>query len=923
MPAINIHGTGGGTGGLQAAIEALTSAVKQASGNFGTGGGGGGGKSGGIFGSRANRADARWMDSDYNARTRFQQQRSVTEWRNMRNEAAYDDRDHTAKRRWREQRDTREWREMRAEASYEDRDHTAKSRFRQQRDTREWRDMRADANYEDRDHNARSRHRQQQADKERRTAEQDAAARYRAMRQDADYLNRQRDLRTRASVHADPGAASYRYMRSEADFANRGVNAAAAANYRFMRSEADYMNRQFDRTNRPSTGDPGAPAYRNMRADADFMNRQFDRGQGAHYRSMRAEADHMNRQFDLGAAGGAGKGGQAFALARAIISAPFWINNKVAEGMAKSAPYTDLRMSTAMAGRGGNFNSLDLMNSLFPGHVGNGLKTETPPWLATLQMQPEEVMSTLGTYGISPRNADDAEGLAKSFGRARMMPFLGGMGLDAYAQMGRTGSTLGLTGRTPESQATNMDTFFRKYQVVTAAAVSMGLDRSQSIENVNSLLRAQASGGSTALSADRAISFWGSMANSGMASMRTGEGQLSMQAGADRTAAGMGLGGDTLSTTMIQRYTNKVLGGRLPTTFEDVEKIVGPDIFADLMSTDLGKRQVGDVIAAGKSGSGVGVQTYLAPLLQGQVKRMAEIAMGSGMVEMGGPSWRAVSLARLMNWTLPQAQAFIESGSTSPMVPAGLGSTTLRPATTPMEQQIGGMEPSAIPNIQEAAARTGLPVGFLAAVTGGESAHGFNISDSKAGAIGLMQVMPGTYADVRRDHPELGLGPDPRNPRDNALAGATYLKEMIALAGGDPVKGLELYNWGPGKGKDGTDHLQAVMSGRGVPRAVQNYAEAIMGESNLRNDPNSFGAFGTVAGNAGQLRLSTAQLAWGATGAIVGGENSGGALLQFSGAANVASAALVDFTAALKDIVAYVHREFRSPGRAPGGEPRP
>src|SRR3546814_19064310 len=46
---------------------------------------------------------------------------------------------------------------------------------------------------------------------------------------------------------------------------------------------------------------------------------------------------------------------------------------------------------------------------------------------------------------------------------------------------------------------------------------------------------------------------------------------------------------------------------------------------------------------------------------------------------------------------------------------------------------------------------------------------------SHAGAVGLMQVMPGTYASLRvRYRP----GPDPYAVRDNVMAGAASLREL-------------------------------------------------------------------------------------------------------------------------------------------------
>ena len=42
--------------------------------------------------------------------------------------------------------------------------------------------------------------------------------------------------------------------------------------------------------------------------------------------------------------------------------------------------------------------------------------------------------------------------------------------------------------------------------------------------------------------------------------------------------------------------------------------------------------------------------------------------------------------------------------------------------------------------------------------------------------MGLMQIMPKTYAELRARHQ---LGADAYNPRDNILAGAAYLREML------------------------------------------------------------------------------------------------------------------------------------------------
>jgi soluble lytic murein transglycosylase-like protein len=84
---------------------------------------------------------------------------------------------------------------------------------------------------------------------------------------------------------------------------------------------------------------------------------------------------------------------------------------------------------------------------------------------------------------------------------------------------------------------------------------------------------------------------------------------------------------------------------------------------------------------------------------------------------------------------------------------------------------------------------------------------------SKAGAIGVMQLMPKTAK---------GLGVDPLNPEENIRGGVTYLKQMYDKYQ-DPTLALAAYNAGPGR----VD--KALKSGQGIsslPRETQNYIVA-------------------------------------------------------------------------------------------------
>ena len=96
--------------------------------------------------------------------------------------------------------------------------------------------------------------------------------------------------------------------------------------------------------------------------------------------------------------------------------------------------------------------------------------------------------------------------------------------------------------------------------------------------------------------------------------------------------------------------------------------------------------------------------------------------------------------------------------------------------------------------IAEASQRFGIPQAWIAAVMRAESA-GDVTALSSAGAMGLMQVMPETWAGLRARH---GLGSDPYEPRDNILAGTAYLREMWDRYR-DVAAMLAAYNAGPAR----------------------------------------------------------------------------------------------------------------------------
>jgi cell division septation protein DedD len=102
------------------------------------------------------------------------------------------------------------------------------------------------------------------------------------------------------------------------------------------------------------------------------------------------------------------------------------------------------------------------------------------------------------------------------------------------------------------------------------------------------------------------------------------------------------------------------------------------------------------------------------------------------------------------------------------------------------------------PYIAEAAKKYDVPELWVRAVmrqeSGGQLYENGQLIISSAGAMGLMQVMPSTYDDLRARY---SLGDDPYDPHDNIMAGAAYLREMYDLYGSPGF--LAAYNAGPAR----------------------------------------------------------------------------------------------------------------------------
>jgi soluble lytic murein transglycosylase-like protein len=125
-------------------------------------------------------------------------------------------------------------------------------------------------------------------------------------------------------------------------------------------------------------------------------------------------------------------------------------------------------------------------------------------------------------------------------------------------------------------------------------------------------------------------------------------------------------------------------------------------------------------------------------------------------------------------------------------------------------------------HMAEASARFGVPVDWIRRVmraeSGGRTMMNGRPIVSHAGAMGLMQLMPGTWRETRA---LLGLGHDPHQPRDNILAGTFYLRLMHDRFGHPGL--FAAYNAGPAR------YAAHLATGRRLPAETVAYLASVAG----------------------------------------------------------------------------------------------
>ena len=135
------------------------------------------------------------------------------------------------------------------------------------------------------------------------------------------------------------------------------------------------------------------------------------------------------------------------------------------------------------------------------------------------------------------------------------------------------------------------------------------------------------------------------------------------------------------------------------------------------------------------------------------------------------------------------------------------------------------------PHITEASRIYDVPEIWIRAVMKAESAGCASLGGrsirSSAGAMGLMQLMPATWVELRRQH---GLGEDPDDPRNNVLAGTAYLRELADRFGAPGA--FAAYNAGPAR-------YEQYLLGRPLPPETRRYLAQVSSDAGIAEAPTS------------------------------------------------------------------------------------
>lgn len=372
--------------------------------------------------------------------------------------------------------------------------------------------------------------------------------------------------------------------------------------------------------------------------------------------------------------------GTALSIAGTVIGAPV-VGNKLYAGLlAQQKPYNDFSRSVKDIGRGGGFDSADLMNQIYPSGAASfipGPGEHRSAAMQALGLGPQDVLANLKNYGAPVRSGDEAFNAAASIRRE----YLGGTGL-SEEQLGQylgTGRNLGEVAGGGAFNSTS-NSYWNKLEKVMADASAAGIDRSRMV-SVFTQLQSQSQGLNT--NSQGFSNLIERMLGSGAPGARSGADILGFAQGVDKTMGGLGTGQNMGANVVFGSLLSA--NGGAPRDEESLRKFIHvdkKDWAQNYVATPASQRAMQDYFAAVNRGDPMAYR-YLGQLLSGHSDAVNNLLEQSPLYKNAPSYQQDVIRSNVLGVTLPQS---IEAGSTQATPGNAPGANTQQRAQLEMQR---------------------------------------------------------------------------------------------------------------------------------------------------------------------------------------------------------------------------------------------
>ena len=311
--------------------------------------------------------------------------------------------------------------------------------------------------------------------------------------------------------------------------------------------------------------------------------------------------------FAMGGPYGAGiaaAGYAAYKAGKAVLNAPISIGQWAQGKIGPATPYMDLRRTLSAMGRAGGVDSRAIQEAFLP---SNGAPVD---WEQRYGIGAGTAANLLKTYGIAPYSVGQGVGAVKSIAGAAYA-----MGVDPSMVAASAGaaSHLGITNQL------NINDYLKRLQQVTSAAVSQGMDRSDSISSMEGLLRLATTSNTATLGSGKDLfDLYTRSIQAGTPGARSGLDAQDMVGASHTFAQDIGFetnspGRAMVMASYIQRHGGAGAFGKEST----LRNLIGADRLEKLKSTPGGQETLAILRKAVATGSPSAVMNALSPLVDG------------------------------------------------------------------------------------------------------------------------------------------------------------------------------------------------------------------------------------------------------------------------------------------------------------------